>query len=97
MPVFFDLLEKEPDSNVRAVLGHWLVGYIHSYPDGNRRMARFLMNVMLASGGYSWTIIRVENRGVYLAALDRASIDMDIKPFAQFLAERVKRSMEPKQ
>ena len=95
MPVFFDLLEKEPDPSVRAVLGHWLFGYIHPYPDGNGRMARFLMNVMLASGGYSWTIIRVENRDV--AALDRASINMDIKPFAQFLAERVKWSMEPKQ
>jgi hypothetical protein len=96
MPVFFDLLEKEPDSGVRAVLGHWLFGYIHPYPDGNGRMARFLMNVMLASGGYPWTIIRVDDRDEYLAALDRASIDMDIKPFAQFVAERVKWSMEPK-
>ncbi len=42
-------------------------------------------------------VIRVENRDVYLAALDRASIDMDTKPFAQFLAEPVKWSMEPKQ
>jgi hypothetical protein len=54
------------------------------------------MNVMPASGGYSWTIIRVEDRDLYLAVLDRASIDMDIKPFAQFVAERVKRSMESK-
>jgi hypothetical protein len=90
MPVFFDLLEKEPDSSVRAVLGHWLFGYIHPYPDGNGRMARFLMNVMLASGGYPWTIIRVEDRDAYLAALEGASIDMDIMPFAQFVAERVK-------
>jgi len=96
MPVLFDLLEKEPESGVRAVLGHWLFGYIHPYPDGNGRMARFLMNVMLASGGYPWTIIRAENRDAYLAALDRASIDMDIKPFAQFVAERVKWSMETK-
>jgi len=59
-------------------------------------MARFLMNVMLASGGYPWTIIRVEARDQYLTALDRASIDMDIKPFAQFVEERVKWSMEPK-
>jgi hypothetical protein len=36
---------------VPAVLGHWLFGYIHPYPDGNGRIARFLMNVMLASGG----------------------------------------------
>jgi hypothetical protein len=59
-------------------------------------MARFLMNVMLALGGYPWTIIRVEARDQYLTALDRASIDMDIKPFAQFVEERVKWSMEPK-
>jgi hypothetical protein len=59
-------------------------------------MARFLMNVMLALGGYPWTIIRVEARDQYLTALDRASIDMDIKPFAQFVAERVKWEMETK-
>jgi fido (protein-threonine AMPylation protein) len=94
MPGLFDLLEEEPEPSVRAVLGHWLLGYIHPYPDGNGRMARFLMNVMLASGGYAWTVIRVEDRKAYLAALDRASIDMRIEPFAGFIAERVRRSMK---
>jgi len=90
MPVLFDMLENEPEPAARAVLGHWLFGYIHPYPDGNGRMSRFLMNVMLASGGYPWTVIRVEDRESYLGALDRASIDMDIKPFATFMAERVR-------
>jgi hypothetical protein len=27
--------EKETEPSVRAVLGHWLFGYIHPYPDGN--------------------------------------------------------------
>jgi hypothetical protein len=36
----------------------------------------------------------VEDRDSYLAALDRASIDMKIEPFARFVAERVKRSMK---
>lgn len=94
MPALFDLLEKETDSGVRAVLGHWLFGYVHPYFDGNGRMARFLMNAMLASGGYPWTVVRVEDRDAYLTALDRASIDMDIKPFAAFIAERVQWSME---
>jgi fido (protein-threonine AMPylation protein) len=94
MPALFDLLEKESEPGVRAVLGHWLFGYIHPYPDGNGRMARFLMNAMLASGGYPWTVIRVEDRDAYLAALDRASIDGNIEPFAKFIGERVRWSME---
>jgi hypothetical protein len=47
------------------------------------------MNAMLASGGYPWTVVRVEDRARYLRALDRASIELDIAPFAVFLAERV--------
>jgi fido (protein-threonine AMPylation protein) len=89
MPALFDLLESEPESAVRAVLGHWLIGYIHPYMDGNGRMARFLMNAMLASGGYPWAVVRVEDRARYLRALDSASIDLNIAPFAAFLAERV--------
>jgi Fic/DOC family len=94
MSALFDLLESETEPAVRAVLGHWLFGYIHPYPDGNGRMARFVMNAMLASGGYPWTVIRVEDRDRYLTALDRASIDMDIVPFTAFIAERVRWSME---
>jgi fido (protein-threonine AMPylation protein) len=94
MPALFDLLEKETEPSVRAVLGHWLFGYIHPYPDGNGRMARFLMNVMLSSGGYPWTVIRVEDRNAYLSALDRASIDLVIGPFAAFVAERVAWSLK---
>jgi len=92
MPALFDLLEEEPDAGVRAVLGHWLFGYVHPYPDGNGRVARFLMNAMLASGGFSWTVIRVEDREKYLRALDAASIEQKIEPFARFIAECVKRS-----
>lgn len=94
IPALFDLLEGEQEPGVRAVLGHWLFGYIHPYPDGNGRMARFLMNTMLASGGYPWTVIRVEDRGSYLTSLDSASIDLDIGPFAGFIAERVRWSLE---
>ena len=94
MPALFDLLEKETEPGVCAVLGHWLFGYIHPYPDGNGRMARFLMNAMLASGGYPWTIIRVKARDAYLKALDSASIYMDINPFSAFVAKRVRWSLE---
>jgi Protein of unknown function (DUF1488)/Fic/DOC family len=94
MPALFDPLEAEPEPSVRAVLGHWLIGYIHPHPDGDRRMARFLMNVMLASGGYPWTVIRVEERDRYLHALDSASIDTDIKPFARFIRQSLQRAID---
>jgi hypothetical protein len=57
-------------------------------------MARFLMNAMLASGGYPWTVIRVRDRNAYLRALDSASIDVDINPFSAFVAKRVRWSLE---
>lgn len=95
MEALFDLLESEAAPCVRAVLGHWLFGYIHPYPDGNGRMARFLMNAMLASGGYPWTVIRVEDRRRYLDALDRASLAQDIRPFARFIADCVRAALDP--
>lgn len=87
------LLHEERDARVRAVLGHWLFGYVHPFPDGNGRSARFAMNLMLASGGYPWTVIRVDDRDGYLAALDAASVDGRVGPFARFVAERVKWAM----
>ncbi len=57
--------------------------------DGNGRTGRFLMNVMMAAAGYPWTVIPVSERDRYMAALERASADGDIKPFAVFLGERI--------
>jgi len=92
MPALFDLIGNEPSPAVRAVLGHWLLGYVHPYPDGNGRMARFLMNAMLASGGYPWTVVRLENRAAYLAALEQASVENDVRPFVVFIAESMKQT-----
>ena len=85
-PAFFDLLRGETHPAVRVVLGHFVFVYIHPYMDGNGRIARFLMNVMMASGGYPWTVIPVEGRNAYVEALERASVAEDIVPFAEFLA-----------
>jgi hypothetical protein len=85
MPVLFELLEAETEPAVRVVLGHFIFVYIHPYMDGNGRIGRFLMNVMLASGGYPWTIIPLERRDEYMAALESASVRQDIRPFATFV------------
>jgi len=87
MPVLFELLEAEPEPQVRAVLGHFLFVYIHPYMDGNGRLARFVMNLMLATAGYVWTVIPVERRNDYMNALEQASSCSNVAPFAAFVAE----------
>jgi len=89
MPAFFDILREEPNPAVRAILGHFVFVYIHPYMDGNGRMGRFLMNVMLASGGYPWMVVPVERRNDYMKALEKASVGQDIESFADFLASLI--------
>ena len=93
MPAFFDLLREEPHPAVRVALGHFIFVYIHPYMDGNGRVGRFLMNTMMASGGYPWTVISVTDRNAYVNALEKASVGEDIAPFADFLAGLVKKRL----
>jgi len=93
MPAFFDLLREETEPSVRVALGHFMFVYIHPYMDGNGRTARFLMNVMMAAGGYPWTVIPVGARDGYVEALEQASVEEDIRPFADFLARLVTSSL----
>jgi hypothetical protein len=96
MPVFFDLLKEEAEVSVRVVLGHFIFVYIHPYFDGNGRIARFLMNVMLASGNYPWTILKLDKREQYMSALEKASVGNDITDFAKFIGEQVSNTIDKK-
>jgi Fic family protein len=86
MPVLFELISNEEHPAAKAVLGHFLFVYIHPYMDGNGRLGRFVMNALLVTGGYPWTVIPVEKRKAYMGALEQASTHRNIIPFAQFLA-----------
>ena len=89
MPEYFRLLREEKHPAVRAILGHFMFGFIHQYNDGNGRMSRFIMNAMLSTGGYTWTIIPVEKRKVYMEALEKASIEGDIADFTRLIADLI--------
>ena len=96
MPVFFEMLTQEAEPSVRVVLGHFIFVYIHPYMDGNGRIGRFLINVMLASGGYPWTVIPLERRDAYMAALEDASVRQNIVPLTDFLGQLVKEGLRGK-
>lgn len=96
MPVFFEMLTEEPAPAARVVLGHFIFVYIHPYTDGNGRTGRFLMNVMLAAAGYPWTVVPLERRDPYMAALEEASVRQNIVPFAGFLGQLVKEGLRGK-
>lgn len=77
---------------LRAVLVHlWLV-WVHPFPDGNGRVARFLMNAALLGGGLPWLTIRVEQRAEYFDALRRAQLDEDYATFTRFIARALEAS-----
>jgi hypothetical protein len=94
MPVLFEMLATETEPSVRVVLGHFIFVYIHPYMDGNGRIGRFLMNVMLAAGGYPWTVVPVQRRDAYMAALEEASVRQNIVPFTAFLGQLVRDGLE---
>ncbi|MEO5738742.1 MAG: Fic family protein [Variovorax sp.] len=94
MEELFRLISEEPEASVRAVLGHHLFVFIHPYFDGNGRIGRFVMNALLASGGYPWTVVRVVRRQQYMDTLELASVKGDIAPLTRFLAEEL--HAEPK-
>lgn len=90
LEALWDMLEAESEACVRAVLGHHLFVFIHPYYDGNGRIGRFLMNTLLASGGYPWTVIRMSRRDAYMKALEAASVKGQITPLAEFIAQEMR-------
>lgn len=87
MNTLFRLLKQEDEPAVRAVPRHFLFVIIHPYPDGNGRLGRFLMNTMLASGGYPWIVTRLKRCRQYMDALEQASVGGNIRPFSEFVLQ----------
>ena len=94
MDAYTECYQAESSPVVRALLGHFVFVWIHPFPDGNGRVARFIMNATLVTAGYPWTIIRVENRETYMAALEDASSNANIRPFTQHVAMEARESLK---
>jgi len=75
-----------------ASLHHGFVE-IHPFPDGNGRLSRILMNLLLMRAGYPPAVIRQENRAAYFGALAEADAG-NLEPFTRFVADELAVTME---
>ncbi len=91
-----DWCNRNPDElrpiELAAILHHRLA-WIHPFHDGNGRVARLLMNLVLTRSGYPIAVILNVDRSKYYDTLKKAD-NGDPTSFVNFAASAVERSLE---
>ncbi len=75
-----------------AAVAHAYFTAIHPFTDGNGRVARLLMNLLLLRRGYPLAVIRKERRRAYYRALEEADRGR-ARPIANLVARAVDESL----
>jgi len=97
----FDLIEwyKKINKDIKfhplntASLFHYKFISIHPFDDGNGRLARILMNLILMQNGYPPVIIKTEKKEDYYRALQAAD-GGDENLFTEYIGEQLINSLE---
>ena len=69
-----------------AAAFHYRFVRIHPFDDGNGRMARLLMNLILIKHGYTVAIVQSDDRSNYLNGLEQADKSEDLSQFIGYIA-----------
>ncbi|MDD5476635.1 MAG: Fic family protein [Candidatus Omnitrophica bacterium] len=75
-----------------SAIAHKELVFVHPFVDGNGRVARLLMNLILLQKGYCLAVIPPILRRDYINALEKAHTDD--KDFRKFIAERVRETQK---
>lgn len=76
-----------------AATFHFRFVEIHPFDDGNGRMARLLMNLILMQAGYVPVIINTNTKAEYLLALEQADAG-ELEPFITLIGQNLIQSLE---
>lgn len=96
MDSFIKWLENQQEAHpVRvAILAHYKFETIHPFIDGNGRVGRLLMNLILILNDYPMAIIKNEQRTRYLNAFKIGQSTSDWSLLADLIEESVERSLD---
>ncbi len=71
---------------ILAATFHYRFVRIHPFDDGNGRMGRLLMNMILIKHGYTVALVRRENRDGFIHLLEQADKTENLGDFINFIA-----------
>lgn len=77
-----------------AIEAHFKLVSIHPFVDGNGRIARLLMNLLLMQAGFPSGIVRKEDRSVYINSLEKGQTKNDLTDYYTTMLEAVDRSLD---
>lgn len=78
----------------RAAIAHSQFETIHPFTDGNGRVGRLMLGLMLMQEGYPPALLLREWRGSYLSALDSAVMRANYSPIANLVGRAVEGSLD---
>lgn len=82
-------LREAPPGPASAFEAHYRLIAIHPFEDGNGRVARLLMNLLLIRGGYPPVPMRRKIRKTYLNSLERSLLTGDRRPYRVLMYQRL--------